>query len=126
MTPQVLLCSFLGHATSAMELIKPDLSNLGRATSPPCLAPSHPPSDSEYRQLFDLAGLGSATIVQGEVGGVGYLSSCSLGRARLVGLGLDDMVGVPLDSLAHKDDREGIRVSDTPQGRDMHASVPFS
>ena len=109
-----------------MGLYIPHLGNIGRATSLSCpmyVHAPHPPSDSKYRRLFDLAGLGSATIVEGERGGMGYLSSCSLGLARLLGRSLDDMVGAALDTLAHEEDRADLRVSPHHQG--MHCTVPF-
>ena len=101
----------------------PHLNNVGLATSLPRPVRPHPPSDSEYRRLFDLAGLSSATIVEGERGGMGHLSSCSLGLARLLGRSLDDMVGAALDTLAHEEDRAELRVSPHHQG--MHCTVPF-
>ena len=106
-----------------MGLHPPHLGKIGRATTLPCPVRPNLPSDSEYRLLFDLAGLGSATIVEGEREGMCYLSSCSLGLARLLGRSRDDMVGARLDTFAHEEDRAELRVSPHHQG--MHCTVPF-
>ena len=96
------------------------LNDTRHATSLPC-----PPSDPEYRRLFDLAGLGSATVVEEEGGGMCYLSSCSLGLARLLGRGLDNMVGAELDTLAHEEDRAELRVSPRHHHHQgMHCTAP--